>query len=334
MSFIEGQRPPEPIDVPLPKGINIMDSLFVDYATSTSGRPIIESEMIVPGDMVASPYPGTRNGYLMNEGSLKDVAAVWPQVLNGLAYINFQYFNGETPEKVTAMDINAMCRIALDMPIYFFNRGQNPLPLEGGLPQEVAAIGKVAAGISGFSDHMESLGREEEAISPVDVYQISEEAGLLVNKIGSETLACAAPKQMIIKALGALMYRQGSFENSTLTMHIPDFGALMDLIPVLRDARYEYLEFGANTFLPTYEILTRIAGGSIGSYEKIIASGLLGNYQVLERDFLSRLSVLQRDLNIHLGRDPLTAPTLSPADIDNRSMRPNPSVLAREILAF
>lgn len=228
----EGKRPVEQKETKkrLPPPVSIVRDILVRNETSRNGRPLDEraalrlypasaSRFSGSMELTPSPYKDSREDKDTNYSAFRAMGEHWQDVLDGFAWINGMYFQGETPDVVTAGQFGDMTLIAEAMPSYAFNRATAPFKRFNHLPDEVADIYKASRGLTVIANQLVKLDKEAPVTSDL-VYTFADKNGYLV---GKNDEACAAPPQSIKQVVDALLsQKKGDTERSKLNRYFPD----------------------------------------------------------------------------------------------------------------
>lgn len=323
------QRPAFPTRLPAPISV-LSGDLYASDVTTQNGRPIFEAnapQSLLPllqktGISMTTeraPYPDSRKGRPINRLAYEGIAQRWGDFLNNLAFISNGYFDGSSPESVTAQDIRTMSEIGMSIPSFLVNRGVNPYGKHGELPDAAGDMNKINAGIrmaaEALQERLRTLGRDENtAVDPEFFYNFAERTGLLESKTTPQV--CAAPQQIMTQAFDALFFQRNADPNSaSLKAEIPDFAALREYSSSLIGVQSATQKFSREVaiFSKALQSIAR-PGITSGAINKIVAE-VLKQYRDEEQDYLALMSHSQHDINRTLGREHATLRPLTTQDL-------------------
>ena len=278
--------------------------------TSANGRPLAEfsapqpviQEAIRRGiQMVLVPNVnlGSRFRVDTNISAYEAMHPRMNQLFDNLAWIRTNYIKDKARRgRLNTDDLESMALAAAATGGFALDRARNPYATKGELPDDIANIMKVAAGILGTAQEMKNQGILNIA-SAQQVYDFAEANGLLIQNRRS----CPTAEKTIVAAIDTLLTgNSGNPNNATFATIFSDFPSL-----------YAYSQFvgkyrdNFDGFLDNMEFLTQSAMFSARQQGANILPRFESQYNQIVMSYLTQTLPLQSQLNKTLGRDPISA---------------------------
>ena len=301
----------------LARPVSLLRDIQINDATSRNGRPVFEVNATpetlertrkrgIPMEEMEAPYPDSRKGYPYNKSALQEIGLHFQDFLDNLAWINNEYFEGTVPDSVTAHDVVRMSEIASAMPSYVINRGHRPFQRHGQLPDSLADMHKIGAGVRMAAEGL-CFKREQEGISPQErllpdqLYQYADDSGLFLSNTSEQ--ACAAPPRLMFQTFDALFYQKGAeASNSSAAKMIDDFSSLSEFSGFYTQS-IKKLGGLAGKVEKIQDIYFVLDGAPIPSSHVGTFIQLLVKYKEAELKFTKAMTPLQENINRTLGRE-------------------------------